>query len=223
MTDPYHLLAADLQASTSSQPAKEWLSHLSLQLQNWPSTTAQPSASYDLRASADIGAPPRPIVVMSKVGEERSVVVPAPASAPAPAIRSRANAAQVWLDAATKDLRATRHETRARADRAFNVSLGLGIVGGLVLCVGLGLAFGGVVAMGVTSSITGGVSGIFSGVFANLYKTENGDLKQLVADLRKIEEARIGLWLADQLTAPEERDQAIRSLIERGKPDQQKS
>ena len=122
---------------------------------------------------------------------------------------------QVFLGAAAKDLREARAETRRRADRAFNVSLGLGVAGGLALFVGIGLALAGTIEVGVTSTIGGVVSSLFSGIFARLYRTENGDLKQMIRDLRCIEEARVGIWLADQIADPQERDEAIRALIDR--------
>lgn len=224
MTTPLSHLAASLQASTSSQPAKAWLTGLSVQLDAWPSTSAHPNLvinpgppPMDLEPNLDIepdlpdepSAPKKPFLIAEYVLRH-------PAKSQPPArVHSQAGALQIWLDAAARDLRETRVETRRRAGRAFYASLGLGIVGTIALSVGVGLLFTGVIAVGVTSTIPGAISGTFSGVFAKIYRTENADLKQLVGDLRKIEEARIGLWLADQLTNSTERDQAIRGLIGR--------
>lgn len=138
----------------------------------------------------------------------------------APARSDQSVALQAWLEKTSADLREARADTRRRADRAFSASLGLGIVGGLVLFTGCGLAFSGILAMGIPATVGGAFSGLFSGVFAKVYARENEDLRQMVSDLGRIEEARIGLWLADHISDAKRRDEAIQVLIAqvRGQP-----
>lgn len=205
MPSPYDELAAHLQASTSSQPAKDWLQYFHTYITKWPSTSMQPNV---LRFPNIMSHAPAGDII-------EYVPQPAP-SLPTPTAQSIVM--QTFLTAAAKDLRAARVETRQRADRAFNVALGLGIAGGLAPFAGIGLALTGTIGLGVTSGITGGVSSIFSNVFAKLYRSENADLRQMVRDLRRIEEAGIGLWLADQITDADARNEAIRALIDRSGP-----
>ncbi len=109
----------------------------------------------------------------------------------------------------------TRAEIRHRADRVFLGALLLGAMAGITVCIGTGLAFAGLTAVGIASEAAGAMSGIFSGIFAKLYSTENRTLRGLMQDMRRIEECRLGLWLADQLCDDQERDAAIQALIKR--------
>lgn len=202
-------LTSALRSSTSSDVAQDWLRRA-------------PALLPHLRLTPDEirGLMTRPIVtseeISGKLGVVRFPLTPrverASFSRAAPKSGQSAYL-QLFLDGISADLREARADTRRRADRAFYASLGLGVVGGLALFAGCGLAFSGVLLIGVASAVGGAVSGLFSSVFAKLYTRENEDLRQMVGDLRRIEETRIGLWLADHINEPSRRDEAIQALI----------
>jgi len=204
MNTPYVQVAAALAASSGSPALQVRLGSVGLQATEWPAAPLVPGPALALMAPSAASTPysVRPMLA-----------VPA-ASPPAfPSVPLQATAMQVLLNGVESDLREVRNETRRRVDRSFYVSLGLGVLGGLAILTGVGLAFGQAVPIGITSGIGGAASTIFSGVFSHLYRSESSQLRQLVSDLRRIEDARIGLWLADQIQDPDQRDAAVKTLI----------
>src|SRR6266508_299209 len=117
MTTPYDELAAHLQASTSSQPAKEWFRSFATLIKNWPTTSSPPQYFVGLNIKSP-EAPQSDILPFTTIPQ-------APAPPPPAQPASQALAMQVFLGAAAKDPREARAETRRRADRAFTGSLGL--------------------------------------------------------------------------------------------------
>lgn len=202
MTTPYVQVAAALAASSSSLDGQDRLGALPAQATAWPDTPLTPVAA--LMPSAAASAP----TTSDPSSRGPSALAPAPHPVPV-----QSAAMQALLNGAESDLREVRNDTRRRVDRSFYVSLGLGVLGGFALLTGIGLAFAKAVPIGITSGIGGAASSIFSGIFGHLYRTESSELRRLVGDLRRIEEARIGLWLADQLQDQEQRDAAVRELI----------
>lgn len=194
---PYAQLAAALAGTSSSLHGQNRLGSLGEQATAWPVTPI-----------ALIPSLYAPSISFDKAVEPAAVLAPARSSVPVQSV-----AMQALLNGVESDLREARNEIRRRVDRSFYVSLGLGVLGGLALLTGVGLAFAGTVPIGITSGIGGAISGIFSGIFSRLYNTESSELRRLIGDLRRIEEARIGLWLADQIQDQAQRDAAVRELI----------
>ena len=205
-TTPYVQVAAALAVSASSAVGQNRLGSLGEQsLLSWPGT---PLALGSALLPAAAASAPDYVGPISAVPSAL-----APARPPAPAQSAQSVAMQAMLNGVESDLREVRNDTRRRVDRSFYVSLGLGVLGGLAVITGVGLAFAGAVPVGITSGIGGAASSIFSGIFSHLYRSESAELRRLVGDLRRTEDARIGLWLADQIQDTEQRDAAVRGLI----------
>ncbi len=203
MNTPYVQVAAALAAASGSPALQARLESIGLQAAALPASPVHASAL----ASRLVSAP----AISDRVAP--MLAVPAALTPTLPPVQLQAAAMQVWLDSAGSDLREVRNETRRRVDRSFYVSLGFGVLGGLAIFIGVGLAINQAIPIGIASGIGGAVSSIFSGVFSHLYRSESSQLRQLVSDLRRIEDARIGLLLADQIQDPEERDAALHKLI----------
>jgi len=207
--DDWAELASALRSSTFSAVAQDWLRRTPGLLPHLRLTTDEIGSLTTWQMHT-----PREGAVNFGLGEFR--VGPKAEAPRLPAVPPKSGQSaylQVLLDGISADLREARADTRRRADRAFNASLGLGIVGGVALFTGCGLAFSGILAVGILATVGGAVSGLFSRVFAKLYARENEDLRQMVRDLRRIEETRIGLWLADHISDAKRRDEAIQALI----------
>ena len=209
--DPYKDLAKSLFAASASPASKEHLSTLVNSLSAWP------QEGY----SAAIVYPPQYPTYMPQVTPSPS---PSPSASPSPSPSPEIPASgtnlqsayfQLLLHTTSKDLGEIRFDLRQRSNRAFYVALSLGIVGGICIVIGFGFIFAKILPVGIAGSIGGVLSGYFSNVFYKIYKTENGNVTNVMKDLRRIEETRIGLWLADNITDKDKRDEAIKSLIDK--------
>lgn len=121
----------------------------------------------------------------------------------------------LYLRAATDDLRQARVEARARANRAFLGMLAIGILGGLLIVAGFVIGAVGASTAGIASGVGGLVATLASGVFGKLYSTESKNLQELISDLRRFESVRLGLLVAAELSDPKQRDRAIEGITMR--------
>ena len=88
-------------------------------------------------------------------------------------------------------------------------------MGGIIIVIGIGFIYAKILPVGIAGSIGGVISSFFSAVFCYFYKSENNNIMDVMNDLRRIEATRIGLWLADNITDNDKRDEIIKSLIDK--------
>jgi hypothetical protein len=183
-----------LHSSTTTTQGKIW--------SNWFSQIAEGKALFDVESS--VGAEG----AVSK--EDDIFFVPEPAAA---GQGSGIHVITAAFADAKLDLRDARHDARQRSRQAFMAALVVGVVGGIVLLVGIGLLFAGVIGPGLIGTIGGGGAQLVTAWFRNLYRTETNRANELVDDLRRYEQAHLGMVLASQL-AGEQRDLLIQRIAD---------
>jgi hypothetical protein len=119
------------------------------------------------------------------------------------------------LDYAVRDLQSARRDVRRRAETLFRLGVLLVIAGAAVLAIGASLAATTSVGVGTTSAAVGALGAFIGTVFVRSYTTEMKMFDRLVRELHVIEQTRIGLLLANELSTAEQRDAAISRLIDR--------
>jgi hypothetical protein len=86
-------------------------------------------------------------------------------------------------------------------------------LGGFTVLVGVGLALSGTTSVGAATSIAGAVTSFVCRVFWKLYDGATAELNDVVADLRRIERAHVGVWVASQIADPQRRDRAVEAVV----------
>ncbi len=118
------------------------------------------------------------------------------------------------IEKSTASIEHVRKELLRQAKLAFNCAIFTILFGVLLIGIGAIFLMLGNITVSVFTSISGAISELLSYILIKFSNRSNDKLEKIKQDLNKLESARIGLEMVENIENKEDKDKALKVLIE---------